>query len=55
MEASLSRLNTSREFLTYFKAGKDAARQGGKALGHPKLRHAIEIDPHHDPVWLWLA
>lgn len=55
MEASLSRLNTSREFLTYFKAGKEAARQGDHALAHRMFRQAIEIDPYHEQVWLWLA
>jgi len=55
MEASLSRLNTSKEFLTYFKAGKEAARQGDYALAHRMFRQAIEIDPYHEQVWLWLA
>lgn len=55
MEASLKSLNTSREFLTYFKAGKEAAREGDRAMAHRMFRQAIEIDPYHEQVWLWLA
>lgn len=55
MEASPDLLNTSKEFIEYFKAGKEAARQGDRALAHRLFRQAIEIDPYHEQVWLWLA
>jgi len=45
----------SREFLAYFKAGKEAARQGDRAQAHLLFRYAIELDPYHEQVWLWLA
>lgn len=44
-----------KEFLRLFKAGQDAARQGNKTQAHELFRRAIEIDPYHEQVWLWLA
>lgn len=48
-------LNAPKEFLRLFKAGKDAARAGHKAEAHELFRRAVEIDPYHEQVWLWLA
>ncbi len=48
-------LSAPPEFLRLFKAGKDAARQGDHATAHDLFRQAIEIDPYHEQVWLWLA
>lgn len=48
-------LDTSKEFLACFKAGKQAARQGDHEQAHRLFRQAIEIDPYHEQVWLWLA
>ena len=48
-------LNAPQEFLRLFKAGKDAARQGDNAQAHALFRRAIEVDPYHEQVWLWLA
>lgn len=47
--------NVSEEFLALFKAGKEAARNGQKEKAHKLFRRAIEIDPYHEQVWLWLA
>ncbi len=47
--------DTSKEFLACFKAGKEAARQGNREQAHRLFRQAIEIDPYHEQVWLWLA
>jgi hypothetical protein len=48
-------LNAPKEFLSLFKAGKEAAQRGEKAKAHHFFRQAIEIDPYHEQVWLWLA
>lgn len=48
-------LKAPKEFLKLYKAGKDAAQRGEKAKAHDLLRRAIEIDPYHEQVWLWLA
>ncbi|MBN1565315.1 MAG: hypothetical protein JXA10_15830 [Anaerolineae bacterium] len=48
-------LKAPKEFLRLYQAGKSAAQQGQKALAHDLLRQAIEIDPYHEQVWLWLA
>jgi ferric-dicitrate binding protein FerR (iron transport regulator) len=48
-------LKAPKEFLNLYKAGKNAAQQGQKAIAHDLLRQAIEIDPYHEQVWLWLA
>lgn len=48
-------LNAPKEFLNLFKAGKTAARQGDNTKAHALFRQAIEIDPYHEQVWLWLA
>lgn len=55
MEASLNRLDTSKDFVETFKAGKAAARQGDRAQAQGLFRRAIEVDPYHEGVWLWLA
>lgn len=47
--------NAPKEFLRLFKAGKESARAGEKAEAHECFRKAIEIDPYHEQVWLWLA
>lgn len=52
---SISSENTSKEFLHFFKAGKEAARQGNKTEAHQLFRRAIEENPYHEQVWLWLA
>ncbi len=48
-------LGASKEFLDLFKAGKAAARKGDRAQAHALFRRAIEIDPYHEQIWLWLA
>ena len=48
-------LKAPEEFLQLYKAGKNAAQQGQKAVAHDLLRQAIEIDPYHEQVWMWLA
>lgn len=55
MSTSSDLLNAPREFLKLFSAGKEAARQGDKARAHLYFRRAIEVDPYHELVWLWLA
>lgn len=45
----------SKEFLNLFKAGKAAAKSGNNKKAHDFFRHAIEIDPYREQVWLWLA
>lgn len=55
MGISSDLMNASKEFLHLFKAGKEAARQGDKVRAHDLFRQAIEIDPYHELVWLWLA
>ncbi|MCD4686491.1 MAG: hypothetical protein K8S97_11210 [Anaerolineae bacterium] len=53
--ASSDLLNAPKEFLRLFKQGKDAARAGDKTTAHDLFRQAIEVDPYHEQVWLWLA
>lgn len=48
-------LNAPKEFIRLFKQGKDAARAGNNATAHDLFRRAIEVDPYHEQVWLWLA
>jgi ferric-dicitrate binding protein FerR (iron transport regulator) len=48
-------MSAPKEFLQLFKAGKDAARAGDRAKAHDYFRQAIEIDPYHEQVWIWLA
>jgi thioredoxin-like negative regulator of GroEL len=55
MSISSDLMNAPKEFLHLFKAGKDAARQGDKVKAHELFRQAIEVDPYHELVWLWLA
>jgi ferric-dicitrate binding protein FerR (iron transport regulator) len=55
MEASSDLANAPKEFLRLFKAGQQAARRGDKAAAHDLFRQAIEVDPYHEQVWLWLA
>jgi len=55
MGISSDLLNAPKEFLHLFKAGKEAAKQGDNARAHDLFRQAIEIDPYHEQVWLWLA
>jgi len=55
MSSSSDLLNAPKEFLRLFKAGQDAARQGDHARAHDFFRRAIEVDPYHEQVWLWLA
>ncbi len=55
MGISSDLLSAPKEFLYLFKAGKDAAKQGDNARAHDLFRQAIEIDPYHEQVWLWLA
>jgi len=38
-----------------FRAGKAAAQQGDREKAHGLFRRAIELDPYHAQVWLWLA
>ncbi|MBN1679365.1 MAG: hypothetical protein JW966_03685 [Anaerolineae bacterium] len=47
--------NVSNEFFEYFKAGKEAAKKGANTKAHELFRKAIELDPYHEVVWLWLA
>jgi ferric-dicitrate binding protein FerR (iron transport regulator) len=55
MGISSDLMNAPREFLSLFKAGQEAARNGNKQQAHDLFRRAIEIDPYHEQVWLWLA
>ncbi|MBI5958285.1 MAG: hypothetical protein HY866_06110 [Chloroflexi bacterium] len=55
MGMSSDLLNAPKEFLLLFKAGKDAAHVGERAKAHDFFRQAIEIDPYHEQVWIWLA
>jgi len=55
MGISSDLLNAPKEFLRMFKAGKEAARAGDHAKAHEYFRRAIEVDPYHEQVWLWLA
>jgi hypothetical protein len=55
MSISSDLMNAPKKFLHLFRAGKDAARQGDKVKAHDLFRQAIEVDPYHELVWLWLA
>ncbi len=55
MGISSDLLNAPREFLRLFKAGKEAARAGDHTQAHQLFRQAVEVDPYHEQVWLWLA
>ncbi len=55
MGISSDLLNAPKEFLQLFKAGKEAAKRGDRARAHKLFRRAVEIDPYHEQVWLWLA
>lgn len=55
MTISTDLINAPKEFLNLFKAGKRAAQQGNKEKARELFRKAIEIDPYHEQVWLWLA
>lgn len=55
MALSSEFFGASKEFVDLFKAGKAAARQGDRAQAHALFRRAIEIDPYHEQIWLWLA
>lgn len=55
MGISSDLMNAPREFLSLFKAGQEAARNGNNQRAHDLFRRAIEIDPYHEQVWLWLA
>jgi hypothetical protein len=55
MGASSDLLSAPKEFLYLFKAGKEEARKGHKAKAHTLFRQAVEVDPYHEMVWLWLA
>jgi hypothetical protein len=55
MSFSSDLLNAPKEFLTLFKEGKEAARRGDTVTAHDLFRKAIEVDPYHEQVWLWLA
>jgi ferric-dicitrate binding protein FerR (iron transport regulator) len=55
MGISSDLLNAPKEFLRLFKAGQEAARAGENARAHELFRQAIEIDPYHEQIWLWLA
>jgi hypothetical protein len=55
MGASSDLLSAPREFLNLFNAGKEEARKGHRAKAHTLFRQAVEVDPYHEMVWLWLA
>ena len=55
MGISSDLLNAPKEFLRLFKAGQEAARAGENAKAHELFRQAIEVDPYHEQIWLWLA
>ncbi len=55
MNTSTDLINAPKEFLALFKAGKEAARKGDNRKAHKFFRQAIEVDPYHEQVWLWLA
>jgi ferric-dicitrate binding protein FerR (iron transport regulator) len=55
MGISSDLLNAPKEFLRLFKAGQEAARAGENTKAHELFRQAIEIDPYHEQIWLWLA
>lgn len=55
MGISSDLINAPREFLNLFKAGQEAARCGNNQQAHDLFRRAIEVDPYHEQVWLWLA
>ncbi len=47
--------DASPEFLRLFREGKKAAHAGDNMRAHALFRQAIEIDPYHEQIWLWLA
>ena len=55
MGISSNLLNASTELLQVFKEGKEAAKRGDRARAHELFRQAVEIDPYHEQIWLWLA
>ncbi len=55
MTLSTHTTTPSPEFLHLFREGKKAARDGDNIRAHALFRQAIEIDPYHEQVWLWLA
>ncbi len=55
MGISSDLLNAPREFLQLFKEGKEAAKRGDRDRAHELFRRAVEIDPYHEQIWLWLA
>ncbi len=55
MSASSDLLSAPREFLNLYNAGKEAARKGHRTRAHDLFRQAVEVDPYHEMVWLWLA
>jgi hypothetical protein len=55
MNLSFPMMKASQEFLNFFRAGKEAARRGDNTQAHTLFRRAIEVDPYHEQVWLWLA
>jgi hypothetical protein len=48
-------LHAPKEFVRLYKLGRQAAKRGAPAEAHELFRRAIEIDPYHEQVWLWLA
>jgi len=54
-DASPEILHAPKEFVRLFRLGRDAAKRGAPAEAHELFRRAIEIDPYHEQVWLWLA
>ena len=55
MTLSTDMQNAPPEFLRLFREGKKAARAGDHIRAHALFRQAIEIDPYHEQIWLWLA
>ena len=55
MGISSDLLNAPKEFLQLFKEGKEAAKRGDRDRAHELFRRAVEIDPYHEQIWLWLA
>ncbi|NDJ78081.1 MAG: hypothetical protein GYB65_17675 [Chloroflexi bacterium] len=55
MDTPSDLLSAPKEFLSLFKAGKAAAQRGDRTQAHDLFRQAIEVDPYHEQVWLWLA
>ena len=55
MTLSTDMQNAPPECLRLFRDGKKAARAGDNMRAHALFRQAIEIDPYHEQLWLWLA